>query len=214
MQHSLPSQPLPSIASVKRVHGKAILTLSSGESISMPRSMLKERPYRSGTPFDPASHARFMKERAFAFALEKSISLLAARARTEAEIVQALRANAYPETAIALVMAKLQDAGYIDDQSFAQQWASSRAAKGLGSMRIRMELRRKGLDTETIDSVVSSMDQDTLSEGALMAAQKAARGKNLSLPEDRKKVLAALARRGYSYSVAKEALSQLINEYE
>ena len=206
-------QSLQTITGVKRVQGKAILILSDGENISMPRSMLKERPYRSGMPFDPVSHTRFIQERAYPFALNKAIALLAVRARTEHEIVQALRANAYPEDAIARTMAKLQDAGYINDRSFAEQWATTRAAKGMGSMRIRMELRKKGLCSDTIDSAVSSMDEDALTSGALLAARKAAKGKNLSLPEDRQKVLAALARRGYSYSLAKETLSQLINDH-
>ena len=68
-------QSLQTITGVKRVQGKAILILSDGENISMPRSMLKERPYRSGMPFDPVSHTRFIQERAYPFALNKAIAL-------------------------------------------------------------------------------------------------------------------------------------------
>ena len=200
------------LTSVKRVHGQAILTLSNGETLKMPRALLKERPYRAGVPFDRAGFDAFMQARSYPFAMEKAVALLATRARTEQEIATALRQNAYPEEAIARVMARLLEAGYLSDSAFAEQWASSRAAKGLGARRIRMELRQKGIESDEIDHALSHMDDTLLREGAWKAAQKAARGKNLSLPAERQKVLAALARRGFDYSLAKACLQRLLEE--
>lgn len=197
------------IASVKRVHGRATLILSNGESLAMPRAMLKERPYRSGMPFDRTAFDFFLKERAYPFAMEKAIALLAARSRTEKEIVSALRQNAYPETVIARVMARLNEAGYINDSEFAERWAASRASKGMGTRRIRMELRQKGVSADEIDEALSGMDQDEMLSGAIKSAEKAARGKNLSSPADRQKITAALARRGYDYSTVKQAIQAL-----
>ena len=200
------------LTSVKRVHGQAILTLSNGETLKMPRALLKERPYRAGVPFDRAGFDAFMQARSYPFAMEKAVALLATRARTEQEIATALRQNAYPEEAIARVMARLLDAGYLSDSAFAEQWASSRAAKGLGTRRIRMELRQKGIESDEIDHALSHMDDTLLREGAWKAAQKAARGKDLSLPAEQQKVLAALARRGFDYSLAKACLQRLLEE--
>ncbi len=200
------------LTSVKRVHGQAILTLSNGETLKMPRALLKERPYRAGVPFDRAGFDAFMQARSYPFAMEKAVALLATRARTEQEIATALRQNAYPEEAIARVMARLLEAGYLSDSAFAEQWASSRAAKGLGAHRIRMELRQKGIESDEIDHALSHMDDTLLREGAWKAAQKAARGKDLSLPAERQKVLAALARRGFDYSLAKACLQRLLEE--
>lgn len=200
------------LTSVKRVHSQAILTLSNGETLKMPRALLKERPYRAGVPFDRAGFDAFMQARSYPFAMEKAVALLATRARTEQEIATALRQNAYPEEAIARVMARLLEAGYLSDSAFAEQWASSRAAKGLGARRIRMELRQKGIESDEIDHALSHMDDTLLREGAWKAAQKAARGKDLSLPAERQKVLAALARRGFDYSLAKACLQRLLEE--
>lgn len=202
------------LASVKRDHGLAILTLSNGETLRMPRSMLRERPYRGGTPFDQEAFAAFLKERSYPFAMEKAVALLATRARTEKEICDALRKNAYPETTIARVMARLHEAGYIDDADFAGHWAASRTQKGLGSRRIRMELRQKGVDSETIDQTLCAIDEDELRLSARKAAKKAARGRNLSDPGERQKVLAALARRGYDFSLARQALQEIIDDSE
>lgn len=200
------------LTGVRRIHGRAVLTLSNGETLSMPRAMLKERPYRGGTPFDRDSFETFLRERAYPFAMEKAVALLASRARTEREIADALRQNAYPEQTVARVMARLHEAGYLDDGDFAEQWAAFRASKGLGERRIRMELRQKGVDADTIERALSSVDEEDQMDGALKAARKAARGKELSQPSERQKVLAALARRGYDYATARAALAHLMED--
>ena len=206
--------PTLTITSVKRIHGLARLTLSDGEVLSMPRAMLKERPYRSGMPFDKASFSRFIAERSFPFAMDKAVTLLSLRARTEKEIADSLLKNAYPEETVARVMAKLVEGGYINDADFSGHWAASRASKGMGKMRIRMELRRKGVDADTIDETLSSLDSDTQMDGAIKMAQKASRGRILSDPSDRQKILASLARRGYDFSTAKRALEAVMREEE
>ena len=200
------------VSSVKRIQGRAKLMLSNGEEVLMPRSMLKERPYKSGMPFDKESFDAFLRERAFSFAMEKAVALLASRSRTEKEIVDALNKNAYPETAVARVMQRLCEAGYINDKDFAQQWADSRTSKGMGAQRIRTELRRKGVGSDEIDEVIENLDEDDVMAGAFNAAKKAARGKDLSFPGDRQKVMAALVRRGYGYATAREAISRLKDE--
>ena len=199
------------ISSVRRVHGRATLTLSNGETLAMPRAMLRERPYKSGMSFDRAAFDSFIFERSYSFAMDKAISLLAARSRTEKEIVSSLQKNAYPEQIIARVMARLTEAGYLNDADFAEHWASSRTNNGLGSRRIRMELRQKGVSQEEIDAALSALDSDDVIGGAIKIAEKSARGKDLSSPADRQKIMAALARRGYDFSIAKQALNQLIS---
>ena len=99
------------LISVQRSHGRATLVLSTGETLVMPRAMLKERPYRGGTPFDGEAFDAFMLERSYPFAREKADALLAMRSRTQQEIADALRKNAYPERTIARVMARLDEAG-------------------------------------------------------------------------------------------------------
>ena len=202
------------LLSVRRDHGRAALTLSNGETLVMPRAMLKERPYRGGTPFDREAFDAFLSERSYPFAMEKAVALLAMRPRTQQEIADALRKNAYPARTIARVMARLDEADYINDTNFAEQWAASRTGKGMGARRIRMELRRKGIDGDAIDEALSSIDEDEMLSGALKAALKVASGKDISDPKDRQKVLAALARRGYGYSEAKQALDMLKEESE
>jgi len=205
-------QTIVKISSVKRDHGKAILTLSNGKTHVMPRALLKERPYRSGMPFDEDAFLLLLKDRSYPFAMDKAVTLLSMRARTEKEIVDALRRNSYPEETIARVMARLQEAGYINDAKFAVQFSSSRVSRGLGSHRIRMDLRMKGIDSEIIESTLDGLNHDDMLEAAIKMARKAAHGKDLNDRADRQKLLAALARRGYGFSTAKQALQAILEE--
>ena len=72
------------LISVQRSHGRATLVLSTGETLVMPRAMLKERPYRGGTPFDREAFDSFLRERSYPFAVEKAVALLAMRSRDPA----------------------------------------------------------------------------------------------------------------------------------
>lgn len=199
------------LLSVHRVRSRAELTLSTGEKLFMPRAMLKERPYRGGTPFDMQSFQRFLQERSYPFALEKAVSLLALKARTEKELRDSLRQAAYPAEVIVRVIDRMREAGYINDTEFAAQWAASRTARGMGGRRISMELRRKGLEQDAVDEALSQITDDAVFDSALKTAEKAARGKNLSSPSDRQKITAALLRRGYDYGLARRAISSLMS---
>ena len=203
-----------SVKSVRRVHSRAVLTLSNGETRVMPRALLRERPYRGGVPFDEAAFEALLRERSYPFALERAVSLLAVRARTERELRDALHQCAYSEAVIDRVIARMNEAGYIDDADFASQWAASRTGKGLGTRRIVMELRQKGVDAEQIEQALGQIDEKERMESALRAAQKAARGRELSSPADRQKVFAALMRRGYDSASAKKAIAALRDQEE
>lgn len=203
-----------SVKSVRRVHSRAVLTLSNGETRVMPRALLRERPYRSGVPFDDAAFEALLRERSYPFALERAVSLLAVRARTERELRDALHQCAYSEAVIDRVIARMNEAGYIDDADFASQWAASRTGKGLGTRRIVMELRQKGVDAEQIEQALGQIDEKERMESAVRAAQKAARGRELSSPADRQKVFAALMRRGYDSASAKKAIAALSDQEE
>ena len=203
-----------SVKSVRRVHSRAVLILSNGETRVMPRALLRERPYRGGVPFDEAAFDALLRERSYPFALERAVSLLAVRARTERELRDALRQCAYSEAVIERVISRMNEAGYIDDADFASQWAASRTSKGLGARRIAMELRQKGVDAEHIEQALGQLDEEECMESAVRAARKAARGKELSSPADRQKIFAALMRKGYDSASARRAIEALRDQQE
>lgn len=71
---------------------------------------------------------------------------------------------------------------------------------------------KKALIRIPLPMLCQTLMQDDMFSGALKAARKSAVGKNLSDIKDRQKIMAALARRGYDYSTAKQALETLLDE--
>ena len=86
-----------------------------------------------------------------------------------------------------------------------ESWVLTRAKRGVGPYRLRQELRRKGVSSEDAQAAIDSLDEDDSLEAAASFAAK--RLKN-DTPEEKRRVLQALVRRGYSYETARAALER------
>ena len=95
---------------------------------------------------------------------------------------------------------------------FARAWVENRNTfRPRGKPALRMELRRKGLSDEIIQSVVDAhVPEESL---ALEAARKYARRlKDLEWPEFRQKLGGFLTRRGFSYTTLAPVVSEVWKE--
>lgn len=100
------------------------------------------------------------------------------------------------------VLQKLQQKGNIDDEKFARWWVENRNfTKGTSLRKLSAELRAKGVASEIIEHVVSDSDRSDSSELAKMIAKK--RNKY----DDNQKLMAYLARQGFSYDDIRSALA-------
>lgn len=87
------------------------------------------------------------------------LRLLTDRARTRAELSEALRRRGVPEQAVAAVLDRFVEVGLVDDAAFAQQWVRTRHARqGLGRRALVAELRRKGVTGSVASRAVDELD--------------------------------------------------------
>ncbi|MBR6524895.1 MAG: regulatory protein RecX [Clostridia bacterium] len=194
------------IVSVKRMHGVAHVKLQCGEMFRFPSVFLSERPLRAGRMVDREEYLAFVRSRALPFALDRAVKLQAMREHTEKEIAAALRRSAYPESIIAQVMDMLTASELVSDERFAEQWVRHRA-RTKGRRMIAMEMKQKGVDEETAREALEELSF----EGELAAARKLA-GKLLKQGKDMQHAMQSLLRRGYSYTVCKQALGASFDE--
>lgn len=112
------------------------------------------------------------------------------------------------------VIAKFLELGLLDDSAYLKGMVISLRRKGLGANNIKMRLQQKGYKGEEVLEALKDYDKeefDTDQEGDFHAGLIYARKKRLG-PYDvlgRKtpeKALAAMARAGYSYGIAKKIL--------
>lgn len=114
--------------------------------------------------------------------------------------------------------------GFLDDQKYANALASSLKRRGLAKSAARQKLRQKKLSTPHINEALtqSYMQNDEMKvDPNLFAAARAAKKKrlgpwgpkNIDYPTLQKQ-LAKLARRGFSYGIAKQVLQADLEEAE
>ncbi len=196
------------ITGIKKERGRYRVTINESEDVLVPVSLMHEHPLKEGQPIDLEEYDNWLMVRQYRFALDRAVGYLAARARSTKEIEQKLLQAGYRPCTVEMVVYKLQRENLLDDADFARQWVESRANRKLGRSRIAQELRRKGISQEEAEDALSAIEDEDQLAGAIALAEKAAA--RVKPDEDERKaanrIAAMLARRGYSWDIAKEAI--------
>src|SRR5205085_6557976 len=119
------------------------------------------------------------------------------------------------ERVIAEMVAKFVAAGVIDDKAFAQTKARALHRRGTSNRLTRQKLKLAGIDGDTLDQAMAGLDQELDTDPRQRewkAATALARRRRLGpyRAKDRKdhrnRDLAAMARAGFDYDVAKKVI--------
>lgn len=172
-----------------------------------------KRPARPITATSLLNAATFYLERypATAEGLRRVLGRRIAKARmAEAPVMENV------EQAIEAIVAKFIEAGAINDKEFAQTKARALHRRGTSSRLTRQKLRHAGVDGDTLDRAMAALDEELDTNPAKrewQAAVALARRRRLGpfrLDKDRKerrlRDLAAMARAGFAFDVAKKVI--------
>ena len=112
------------------------------------------------------------------------------------------------------VIEKLRSLHYLNDESFARDWALGRAQdRGYGPSRIEQELKSKGIDQPLIrDALRETFDQVDETEQAKRALTKHFKSSDLSEAKTLRRAAAFLQRRGYGSKVVFNLLRYSIED--
>lgn len=107
-----------------------------------------------------------------------------------------------PGVNMELVLDRLVEKGYIDDERFARHWVENRfVKKGVSHKRLQMELTKKGVDKKIVDAVMDESTRDERAELMKMIDRKRNR-------YDDEKLIAYLVRQGFNYGLVCEVLKR------
>jgi regulatory protein len=84
-----------------------------------------------------------------------AVRLLARREHTRDELRRKLTRRGHPETCVDSVVAALGEASYVSDVRFAEGFVRARVERGHGPLRIRAELRERGIADALADEVLT-----------------------------------------------------------
>lgn len=139
-------------------------------------------------------------------ALEAGAYQLGMRALTRKKLVEKLVEKGHDPFLAERAADKLEEMGAVDDAEYARMFAQDRAARGWGEIRIRAELRNRGVDEDYIDCAIGELES---SEDAIEAFIIS---KCHGEPLDRKaakKISDALARKGFR----RDEISPILRRY-
>lgn len=156
--------------------------------------------------------------------MERMYGLFSVRMRSEREVRDYLRALSFKrklkdqeelsDLVIELLIERLKQKTLINDEVFARNWVDARRrSKQKGPMALKLELTQKGISREIIDTIFSEDNDQSQLELAVQALEKRQRVLSKYHPEVvRQKALEFLLRRGFDYSLAKNAINQVFEE--
>ncbi len=112
------------------------------------------------------------------------------------------------------VVSRLESQNYINDQDFARYFIENRHQnKGISTKRLIQELKIKGIDSDIIEQAMFDQGTGIFLRDEEVEIEKMIK-KQLRKTSDRQKIIAYLARQGFSYDLIKTKLDQFLSTEE
>lgn len=141
-------------------------------------------------------------------AKEKALYLLEHRNHSKKELTEKIARTAASREAAQAAADHMEELGLVDDQAFARSYAKDLfLRKRWGPLRVKQELRQKGIDPELIQELLEEYGDE---EQQLESLRAVLEKKYPGWQEDEKihrRAYAGLQRLGYSYQQIREGMS-------
>ncbi len=142
-----------------------------------------------------------MKALDLAAARLKAYRLLSLRPHSEKELGKKLREKGFPAVVIEEALEKLHDLKYLNDASFAVQWARNLAVNKLwGNRKIIASLQEKGVQARLIDDAIAAARCELSEEEAItvLVKKRAAKKKPAAFDiKEKQRIFQSLMGRGF-----------------
>ena len=144
------------------------------------------------------------------------LRFLSYRSRSRQEITSYLqRQTKHPsnQEIINQVLDKISQFNLLNDNSFTQEWIRSRLKKGKGPRLIRLELKQKGIEIETINQHLNQVPFEKLLDSAIQLLNRKSRQlKHSNSYQHRAKMSQYLYSRGYSQPIINQAIDEYLSD--
>ena len=144
-------------------------------------------------------------------AFNKCADYLSRRSHSEKELLDKLIKGGVDRDSAVKAIERFKELGYINDRDFAFEYTEYLLnSKRYSLNRVKQELYYKGISKDIISEVIDGIETDQAQTVINIINKSYVR--KLNEEGGREKVIAALMRRGFSYSDIKEAFNRLEND--
>ncbi len=187
------------------------LELDGADVYYVNMSVVSDFSLQKGMELDGDVLSEILGADKFRKAKKRALYLLSVREYCEGELYKKLLQN-YDEDTAREAAAAMREYGYINDEDFAPMLAESLIHnKHMGLRKARFEMLRRGLDENLVEDVLSEYSEDDIDEEITNLLEKKYSNK-LRDRDDRRRTIAALARRGYDYYAVKRCIEALLED--
>lgn len=166
-----------------------------------------------GRELEEAVLGRLEAEAEVEAAYRTALRAIERRSFARADLGRRLRRKGHAPTAVEAALVRLGERGLLDDAAFAANYVETRAARGRGPLRLARDLMAMGVERGVIDRALAAHASEAEpAEGVplALAAKRAAQLGDLPRHVRRRRVLAYLARRGFSGREVTEMVGKLL----
>jgi regulatory protein len=199
-----------------RKPGRYVIDVDGKQFAIVTADALAATKARIGVVVDNRIAAHLNEANELTTAYDRALNLLAFRARSARELQRRLVQKGVTAARADRVIAKLRDAGLIDDADFARQLARSKMSAGASRRRVHQELFKRGVPREVADEAVEQVvEEEGISDAE--SIERIARKKwstlhGLDDPTRRRRLFGFLARRGFDSDDVSRVVRQLAGE--
>lgn len=180
---------------------------------AVPRELVIAEALVIGRELDELLRERLSAAADTEAAFRTALRSLELRSFARSDLARRLVRKGHPRPAVEAALERAVGLGLLDDAAFARDYVQSRAARGRGPSRLVRDLLAMGVERALIERALSAhwpegSDRSTIP--LALATKRAAQLGGLPRPTRRRRLLAYLARRGFSGREVTEMVDKVL----
>lgn len=169
--------------------------------LTIPREVAEAEGLRPGQSLGGELYVRLCRAADDEAAFRTALRILERRPFAGRDLSRRLVLKGHSPEAAAAALVRCEGHGLVDDAKFTLHYVETRAARGRGPLRLRRDLAMLGVSRPIVDRVLAEAfgaDLADAPQAEALARKRLAQLKGLPRPVVRRRLLAYLARRGFS----------------
>lgn len=185
--------------------------VNNQDCLSVHEDVLVKFGLHKGMVIQPEEFTSLTQADEFAKIRQVVFRYLSYRPRSSQEVRNYLARKDWDPSLCEQVIEECMQSGYLDDRAFAKAWVEERKSqKGFGKLRLRQELRKKGISQAIIEEVLTHINEEEERQQAIdLAERRYLRIQGEPWPKIERRIGQYLMRQGYSADMVYSILGYL-----
>lgn len=210
---SRPGPTITALAPDARLPGAVRIEVDGEPFATVAAAVVAAEGLAPGRPLDQAVRERLGAAADVEGAFRTALRALERRSFARVDLARRLQRKGHPREAVAAALDRAEAMGLLDDAAYALSYVETRAARGRGPTRLTRDLLAMGVERRLIERALAAHAADGAPGAAVplaLATRRAAQLGDIPRVVKRRRLLAFLARRGFSGHDAGQIVKQVV----